>query len=158
VRFQVQWNSASGDKYTEENDDIAALYGFNAKYTFDNFVVGPGNRLAHAAALSASGKTVDQSTTHFFIYAGPGLGKTHLLQAIGHQALENDIRPLYVSGEQFTHDFVEAVREHRADEFRAKYRSADMLMVDDIQFISGKEQTEENFFHTFNELHNSGRK
>jgi chromosomal replication initiator protein len=157
VRFQVQWSSTSGHNHTEDSDDIAALYGFNARYTFDNFVVGPGNRLAHAAALSASGKTVDQSYNPLFIYAGPGLGKTHLLQAIGHQALENNIRPIYVSGEQFTHDFVEAVREHHADEFRAKYRSADMLMVDDIQFISGKEQTEENFFHAFNDLHNSGR-
>jgi chromosomal replication initiator protein len=159
VRFQISWNSSSASMQNQasEPNNIAALYGFNSKYTFDNFVVGPGNRMAHAAALSAASKPAEHSYNPLFIYADPGLGKTHLLQAIGHQALENNVKPLYVSGEQFTHDFIEAIRERRTEEFRSKYRSADMLMVDDIQFISGKEQTEECFFHTFNDLHNAGR-
>jgi chromosomal replication initiator protein len=113
--------------------------------------------MAHAAAVSAAEHPSEQSYNPLFIYAAPGLGKTHLLQAIGQKALDNNLKPVYVSGEQFTNDFVAALRERRTDEFRAKYRSADMLMVDDIHFISGKEATEESFFHTFNDLHNAGR-
>ena len=129
---------------------------FNARYTFDSFIVGGCNRLAHAAALGAV-QNPGQGYNPLFIYGGPGLGKTHLLQAIGNAARASDIRVLYVSGEQFTNDFIDAIREKRTDEFRNKYRSVDMLMIDDIHFISGKEQTEESFFHTFNELHNSNR-
>jgi chromosomal replication initiator protein len=119
--------------------------------------VGTSNRLAHAAAVSAAEHPSEQSYNPLFIYAAPGLGKTHLLQAIGQKALDNNLKPVYVSGEQFTNEFVGALRERRTDDFRAKYRSADMLMVDDIHFIAGKEATEESFFHTFNDLHNAGR-
>lgn len=129
---------------------------FNSKYTFDSFVVGGCNRLAHAAALGVA-QNPEHSYNPLFIYGDSGLGKTHLLQAIGHVALANNIQVLYVSGEQFTNDFINAIRQHSTDEFRNKYRSVDMLMVDDIHFISGKGQTEESFFHTFNELHNSNR-
>jgi len=129
---------------------------FNAKYTFDLFIVGGCNRLAYAAALEAA-QNPGQSYNPLFIYGGAGLGKTHLLQAIGHMAQSKKIKALYVSGEQFTNDFVKAIREQKTDEFRNKYRSVDILMIDDIQFIGGKEQTEESFFHTFNELHNSNR-
>jgi chromosomal replication initiator protein len=141
----------------ETRRNVSSIYGFNSKYTFDNFVVGAGNQMAHAAALSAAEHPSEQSYNPLFIYAAPGLGKTHLLQAIGQKALDNNLKPVYVSGEQFTNEFVSALRERRTDEFRAKYRSADMLMVDDIHFISGKEATEESFFHTFNDLHNAGR-
>jgi len=130
--------------------------GLNDKYTFDSFIVGGCNRLAYAAALGAA-QNPGQSYNPLFIYGGPGLGKTHLLQAIGHIARVNNTRILYVSGEQFTNDFINAIRQNKTDEFHNKYRSADMLLVDDIQFISGKEQTEESFFNTFNELHNSSR-
>jgi len=130
--------------------------GLNAKYTFDSFIVGGCNRLAYAAALGVA-QNPGKSYNPLFIYGGPGLGKTHLLQSIGSAAKANNARVLYVSAEQFTNDFISAIREQKTEEFRNKYRSVDVLLVDDIQFISGKEQTEESFFHTFNELHNSNR-
>ena len=130
--------------------------GFNPKYTFESFIVGSSNRLAYAAAQAAA-QNPGEGYNPLFIYGGSGLGKTHLLQAIGHALKAKSASVLYVSGEQFTNEFIDAIRHKRTDEFRNKYRSVDALMVDDIQFISGKEQTEESFFHTFNELHNSNR-
>ncbi len=129
---------------------------FNIKYTFDSFIVGGCNRLAYAAALGVA-QNPGQSYNPLFIYGGAGLGKTHLLQAMGNMAQASKLQVLYASGEQFTNDFIHAIRVQKTDEFRNKYRSVDMLMIDDIQFIGGKEQTEESFFHTFNELHNSNR-
>ncbi len=128
----------------------------NNKYTFDSFVVGSCNRLAYAAALGVA-QNPGQGYNPLFIYGGPGLGKTHLLQSIGNMARANNSAVLYVSGEQFTNDFINAIRQRGMDEFRCKYRSVDILLIDDIQFIIGKEQTEESFFHTFNDLHNSNR-
>ena len=158
TRFQISWaQDGSTPRVSESRRNVSAIYGFNPKYTFDNFVVGAGNRMAHAAAVSAADHPSEQSYNPLFIYAAPGLGKTHLLQAIGQKALDNNLKPVYVSGEQFTNEFVGALRERRTEDFRAKYRSADMLMVDDIHFIAGKEATEESFFHTFNDLHNAGR-
>jgi chromosomal replication initiator protein len=156
ARFQVVWAGDNANAPKRPEGDLAALYGFNPRYTFDNFVVGTGNRLAHAAAQGVA-KHNGESYNPLFIYASPGLGKTHLLQAIGQQALAVNQKPVYVSGEQFTHDFIEAIREKRTEDFRTKYRSADLLMVDDIHAIGGKEGTEECFFNTFNDLHNSGR-
>ena len=127
---------------------------FNPKYTFDSFIVGNCNRLAHAAALGIA-ENPGRSYNPLFIYGGVGLGKTHLLQAIGHMAQASHIQVICVSGEQFTNEFINAIREKKTEEFRNKYRRADMLLIDDINFISGKEQTEECFFHTFNELHNA---
>ncbi len=155
VRFKVVW-ATEGDAPRPEND-TAALYGFNPRYTFDNFVVGTGNRLAHAAAIGVAKPTAGATYNPLFLCAGPGLGKTHLLHAIGQEAVRQGQKPVYVSGEQFTREFVEAIRERRADEFRARYRAADLLMVDDIHVIAGKEQTQECFFNTFNDLHNAGR-
>jgi chromosomal replication initiator protein len=126
----------------------------NARYTFDSFIVSNCNRLAYAAALSVA-QNPGKSYNPLFIFGGVGLGKTHLLNAIYNMAQANNINALYVSAEQFTNDFVTSLREQSAEEFRTKYRSVDMLLIDDINFISGKEQTEESFFHTFNELHNS---
>ena len=127
---------------------------FNPKYTFDSFIVGSCNRLAHAAALKVA-ENPGHSYNPLFIYGGVGLGKTHLLQAIGHAALAQNMQVLYVSAEQFTNEFTNALRERKTQEFHNKYRNVDMLLIDDIQFFSGKVQTEENFFHTFNELHNA---
>jgi len=130
--------------------------GGNSKYTFDSFIVSKCNRLAYAAALSVV-ENPGRSYNPLFIFGGVGLGKTHLLHAIYNLAQLNNVNALYVSAEQFTNDFVNALREQSNEEFRAKYRSVDMLLIDDIHFISGKEQTEESFFHTFNELHNANR-
>jgi len=128
----------------------------NSRYTFDSFIVSNSNRLAYAAALSVA-ENPGRSYNPLFIYGGVGLGKTHLLHAIYNMAQANNINALYVSAEQFTNDFVSAIREQSTEEFRTKYRSVDMLLIDDIHFFSGKEQTEESFFHTFNELHNANR-
>jgi len=127
-----------------------------ARYTFDSFVVSNSNRLAYAAALGAA-EDPGRGYNPLFLYGGVGLGKTHLLHAVYHAARANNFRALYVSAEQFTNEFVSAIREKSTEEFRSKFRTVDILLIDDIQFISGKEQTEESFFHTFNELHNANR-
>ncbi len=137
-------------------DTQASPPRFNSKYTFDSFVVGDSNRLAYAAALGVA-ENPGYSHNPLFIYGGVGLGKTHLLHAIGHVALASHIRVLYVSAEQFTYEFINAIQQRKTEEFRNKYRSVDMLLIDDIHFISGKEHTEESFFYTFNELHNANR-
>jgi chromosomal replication initiator protein len=128
----------------------------NARYTFDNFVVSQSNRLAYTAARSVAEKP-GASYNPLFIYGGVGLGKTHLMQAIYHLAQKETIKALYVSAEQFTNEFVGALQNKSTAEFRRKFRNVDMLLIDDIQFLVGKEQTEESFFHTFNELHNANR-
>lgn len=126
----------------------------NDKYIFENFVVGPCNKMAHGAAQAVA-ENPGKIYNPFFLYGGPGLGKTHLLQAIGHQILDSHpgVRIAYVSGETFTSHYVLACREHRSDEFRRKYRSVDVLLIDDIQFIAGKQGTKEEFFNTFNALY-----
>ena len=161
VLFQVDGryqNSPSSHSVQEEVPltEQTSPPRFNPKYTFDSFIVGRCNGLAHAAALEVA-KSPGGSHNPLFIYGRVGLGKTHLLHAIGNVALVSNIKVLYVSAEQFTNEFINAVREKKTREFRNKYRSVDMLLIDDIHFISGKEQTEESFFHTFNELHNTNR-
>jgi chromosomal replication initiator protein len=153
----VQPEPTDGYAYRETPQAIDShISAFNPKYTFESFVVGSSNQLAYAAAQAAA-QNPGEGYNPLFIYGGSGLGKTHLLQAIGHSLQAKNASVLYVSGEQFTNEFIDAIRHKKTDEFRNKYRSVDALMVDDIQFISGKEQTEESFFHTFNELHNSNR-
>ncbi len=134
-----------------------SLTRLNPKYTFDSFVVSNCNRLAFAAAQGAAEKPGLTSYNPLYIYGGIGLGKTHLLNAIGNAAAFRGTQVLYVSAEQFTNEFVSALRERKMEDFRGKYRRAEMLLIDDIQFISGKEQTEESFFHIFNELRDADR-
>ena len=124
--------------------------------TFDTFIVGDSNKLAHAAAAKVA-ESPGQAYNPLYIYSQVGLGKTHLLHAIAHSLVEEGLEILYVSSERFTNDYIKAIRAGTADQFRERYRSTDALLIDDIQFIASKEQTQEGFFHTFNELHMSGR-
>ena len=130
----------------------------NDKYTFDTFVIGSSNRFAHAAAVAVAEQPA-RAYNPLFVYGGSGLGKTHLLHAIGHYArtLYKGTRVRYVSSEEFTNEFINSIRDDKAASFQRRYRDVDVLLVDDIQFLSGKVQTQEEFFHTFNTLHNANK-
>ncbi|HSG41664.1 MAG TPA: chromosomal replication initiator protein DnaA [Anaerolineales bacterium] len=143
---QTQILPASVSKQPDRNANM------NPRYIFDAFVVGSGNRLAHAACLAVTEKPA-RAYNPLFLYGGVGLGKTHLLHAIGNACQQRGLNVLYVSSEEFTNDLITAIRTHTTQAFREKYRSMDVLLVDDIQFIAGKESTQEEFFHTFNTLH-----
>ena len=130
----------------------------NPKYTFDSFVIGKSNELAHAAAL-ATAENPGRAYNPLFLYGGVGLGKTHLMQAVGNYVLSQNrsARVLYITGEKFTNELVFSIQSNKNEDFRAKYRNIDLLLVDDIQFISGKERSQEEFFHTFNELYENNK-
>jgi chromosomal replication initiator protein len=138
----------------QEKNNSSESTMLNPSYTFDSFVLGPSNQMAYNASLAVSKKPGIQYNP-LFIYGGTGLGKTHLLQSIGNYAIEHGQTVIYVTIEQFMNDFTFSIKNKNMEHFRAKYRKCDILLIDDIQFLSGKEQTQEEFFHTFNELHNA---
>ena len=164
--YEIQFVSEDDDKLNEihnasidngqkkKTKSLAEKAGLNPKYTFDTFVVGGNNNFAHAASLAVA-ESPGEVYNPLFLYGGVGLGKTHLMHSIAHHIINNrpDLRVLYVTSEKFTNELIDSLKHDKNKEFRDKYRNIDVLLIDDIQFIIGKESTQEEFFHTFNELH-----
>ncbi|MGK0577019.1 chromosomal replication initiator protein DnaA [Macrococcus capreoli] len=148
---EVHYQSEKPEKSTVQEVMPSQL---NTDNTFDTFVIGSGNRFSHAASLAVA-EAPAKAYNPLFIYGGVGLGKTHLMHAIGHYVMEHkeNAKVVYTSSEKFTNEFINSIKDNKTEEFRSKYRNVDVLLIDDIQFLAGKESTQEEFFHTFNELH-----
>lgn len=153
----MEENKSNTEK--KKDDFSKTLYnGLNPRYTFDTFVVGQTNKMAHAISIAVS-DAPGQSNNPLFLYGGAGLGKTHLMHSIAHKIIKErpELKVIYVTSEQFTIELIDSLQHNRNNEFREKYRNIDVLLIDDIQFIIGKENTQEEFFHTFNELYNANK-
>lgn len=164
-KVEMRKNNPVGDllkkiklkKDSNEDEQVSVnRFGLNSRYTFNNFIVGKGNELAHAASQAVAANP-GNAYNPLFIYGGVGLGKTHLLQGIGHEVSKRTNKILYVSCEKFTNDYIQSVKNGQAKEFKDRYRNVDLLLIDDIQFMAGKDGTQEEFFHTFNELHQGNK-
>lgn len=163
---EVEISFTSSPKSEEESSRVSLNLGgavsrassLNLKYTFEVFVVGSCNRLCHAACLAVAGSPA-KAYNPLFLYGGVGLGKTHLMQAIGHYVLSHHkrLKVCYVTSERFTNEFIDSIKNHATSAFQSRYRGVDVLLVDDVQFLIGKEQTQEEFFHTFNTLHEANK-
>ncbi|MDD3657048.1 MAG: chromosomal replication initiator protein DnaA [Atribacterota bacterium] len=167
IKFNIELNqnqnTNKGKKGKTNKDILQKRYeetGLNVKYTFDNFVVGDSNRFAHAACLAVA-QSPAKSYNPLFVYGGVGLGKTHLMHGIGNYIInKNSIHSIniaYISSEKFTNELINAIKDDATEAFREKYRNFDILLIDDIQFLAGKERTQEEFFHTFNSLYNASK-
>ena len=155
VKERIAWQE---NQKKEERRPMQGVNTFNPKSTFDTFVVGSSNRFAHAASLAVA-EAPGMAYNPLFLYGGVGLGKTHLMHAIGHFIQDHfpNMRMLYLPSEMFTNELVSAIKNNKNVEFRDRFRNVDVLMLDDIQFIAGRDSTQEEFFHTFNALHSAGK-